>query len=175
MHVIDQRSWDAVDFVMHLHELGVRRGAEIGVLQGDMSSKMTRVIPDLHMILVDPWLHVEGYNDVTNASQLVQDCRHNLVKALMPQHTVIRKTSVEAAKEVEDGSLDFVYIDADHTLEAVLRDIEAWHPKLKPDGILAGHDFSTRHLMVVQAVCDTAIKWDRSLIIYQQDDIWRMV
>lgn len=48
--------------------------------------------------------------------------------------------SAEAASLHEDGSVDFCFIDADHTEAAVRRDILAWLPKLRPGGILAGHD-----------------------------------
>lgn len=49
--------------------------------------------------------------------------------------------SVNAAKHQADGSLDFVFIDADHTYESVLADIDAWLPKVRSGGILAGHDY----------------------------------
>jgi predicted O-methyltransferase YrrM len=39
-----------------------------------------------------------------------------------------------------DGSLDMVYIDACHRYDDVLSDLERWWPKVKPGGILAGHD-----------------------------------
>ena len=41
-----------------------------------------------------------------------------------------------------DNSLDFVMLDADHTLASVLADIAHWWPKVRAGGILAGHDFS---------------------------------
>ena len=50
-------------------------------------------------------------------------------------------TSSEALKKVEDTSLDFVFIDADHTYEAVKFDIANWYKKLKINGLLAGHDY----------------------------------
>ncbi len=49
--------------------------------------------------------------------------------------------SVRGADFYEDGTLDAVFIDADHSEEAVSLDISAWWPKVKPGGILAGHDF----------------------------------
>ena len=52
----------------------------------------------------------------------------------------------------EDESLDFVFIDADHVYDNVKKDILAWLPKIKPGGIIAGHDFCPEHPGVEQAV-----------------------
>jgi hypothetical protein len=49
--------------------------------------------------------------------------------------------SVEAAALFAPASLDFVFIDGDHAKDAVTADIFAWLPKLKPGGLLAGHDY----------------------------------
>jgi len=49
--------------------------------------------------------------------------------------------STTASDLFEDSSLDFVYIDADHSYAAVKSDLEAWYPKLKTNGILSGHDY----------------------------------
>jgi hypothetical protein len=56
--------------------------------------------------------------------------------------TLVRKSSVDAARDVGDGSLDFVYIDASHLLADVVSDIAAWEPKVRSGGIIAGHDFT---------------------------------
>ena len=58
----------------------------------------------------------------------------------------IRKTSVEAAKDFADESLDAVYIDAEHDEENVRADIRAWRPKIKRGGILSGHDWVLPHI-----------------------------
>lgn len=58
----------------------------------------------------------------------------------------IRKTSVEAAKDFEDYSLDAVYIDAEHDEDSVREDIRTWMPKIKRGGILSGHDFNLPHI-----------------------------
>ena len=51
------------------------------------------------------------------------------------------------------GDLDFVFIDADHRYEAVLADIAAWRPHVRPGGWLMGHDYNREaHPGVVQAV-----------------------
>jgi len=54
--------------------------------------------------------------------------------------TAIQADSVAAAKKFKDASAWAVFIDGEHTTEAVLRDIAAWKPKLLPQGTLCGHD-----------------------------------
>jgi len=54
---------------------------------------------------------------------------------------VVVSDSISAAKNYEDESLDFVFIDADHSEAAVYSDLCAWYPKIKKNGIIAGHDY----------------------------------
>ena len=49
--------------------------------------------------------------------------------------------SIEAAKKVEDSSLDFVFIDANHHYEHVVQDMIAWYPKVRSGGLFSGHDY----------------------------------
>lgn len=64
----------------------------------------------------------------------------------------VRFPSLEAAQQYADQSLDIVFIDACHTYECVKEDIQAWYPKVKVGGIIAGHDYSNAFMGVVQAV-----------------------
>jgi predicted O-methyltransferase YrrM len=50
-------------------------------------------------------------------------------------------TSLEASKLFENGSLDFVFIDGDHSYQGCSTDIDCWFPKLKSGGLLSGHDY----------------------------------
>ena len=54
-------------------------------------------------------------------------------------------TTTEAAKHIEDDSVDYIYVDARHDYCGVTQDLQAYWPKLKGGGILAGHDFVTNH------------------------------
>lgn len=47
---------------------------------------------------------------------------------------------IAAMPSIPDGSLDFVYIDGNHSEEYVRQDIRLWWPKVKIGGMLAGHD-----------------------------------
>jgi predicted O-methyltransferase YrrM len=54
---------------------------------------------------------------------------------------VLQADSVEGSSHFAAGSLDWVYIDADHSYRSVIADIRAWGPKLKPGGLISGHDY----------------------------------
>lgn len=61
----------------------------------------------------------------------------------------VRKSSVDAAKEFEDRTLDAVYVDAEHDPISVRSDINAWKNKIKLGGILCGHDFYLPHIYTI--------------------------
>ena len=65
---------------------------------------------------------------------------------------IIRDLSVNASKRFNDNSLDAVFIDADHSYEAVKLDIQNWMPKVRKGGILAGHDYNSAWPGVIRAV-----------------------
>jgi predicted O-methyltransferase YrrM len=67
--------------------------------------------------------------------------------------------SIDASKSYKDGTFDLVFIDAMHDYESVKTDILAWLPKVKPGGILAGHDYmhAGEHAGVGRAV-DEVVK-----------------
>lgn len=56
----------------------------------------------------------------------------------------IQLDSLSASQLYEDHSLDFVWIDADHSYAAVMADLQAWSKKMKPGGTLAGHDYNRK-------------------------------
>ncbi len=70
---------------------------------------------------------------------------HNHMAPLAGHYETIRGSSSESARFFEDGSVDFVFIDADHVYDRVKEDILAWLPKVKPGGIIAGHDYNAPH------------------------------
>ena len=67
--------------------------------------------------------------------------------------------SAEVAKRYQDASLDCVFIDADHSYAAVARDIDAWLPKVRAGGIIAGHDFCSTFPGVIEAVTERFDSW----------------
>jgi predicted O-methyltransferase YrrM len=104
-----------------------------GVEHGSFSGVSSRVIA-LHcekLDCVDPW----SWAAVKEAEKMFDK-----ILVDYPNITKVKLTGTEAAKSYEDHSLDFVYIDADHTYSAVVEDINTWKSKIKQGGYIAGHD-----------------------------------
>ena len=103
---------------------------------------------------VDTWKgsvnELETHHKLATQTDIFKIFKENLGDR---DYTAIQLPSVEAAEQFEDGSLDVVFIDAEHTYEAVKADIAAWRPKVKKGGYLAGHDYnSIHHIGVYNAV-----------------------
>jgi len=118
-------------------DLGYKRGAEVGVQRGTYSRILCGCNPGLHLLCVDTWA------PFTHHSQAWQDGQFAEAQRRLKDYSVefIKKSSVEAAKDIPDGSLDFVYIDALHDFDNVMTDILAWAPNVRKDGIVSGHDY----------------------------------
>lgn len=125
-------------------ELGFKQGAEVGVMKGEYSQVILERAPGIHLFCVDPWRAYDGYDMGDQAKMDTLFARAQ--KRLRPYawKTYIREFSVEAAKKFADGSLDFVYIDAAHDFVNVVNDLNAWTPKVRKGGIIAGHDYVKR-------------------------------
>lgn len=110
------------------------RGVEVGVAKGNFSDLILQDWQGRELISVDPWIEVEE--------------NYSLARRRLERHgsrsTMWRMTSEEAAREIAPRSLDFVYIDADHGFESVQSDLVSWYEKVRPGGILAGHDYFDR-------------------------------
>lgn len=131
------------DNLAHLFkELDFKRGAEIGVLGGVYSEVILKANPGIEFYGVDPWNLYGDYKDYRSQGELNAH-RDSAFKrfAQFPNAKIIEKYSLEAAKDFEDKSLDFVYIDANHSLMNAVEDMVTWTQKVRPGGIVAGHDY----------------------------------
>jgi hypothetical protein len=127
-------------------------GMEIGVHLGDFSHLIIHIAKPRKLLLVDPWKAFEddGYANSwygKSTSQAAMDARFDGVRQRYSKLIqsgrveVLRQFSIDALNGVPDESLDFVYVDGDHTYEGVKADLEAAVPKLKAGGVLCGDDY----------------------------------
>jgi hypothetical protein len=151
---IEIRNTSRDDLPGLFHELGFTKGAEIGVWRGKYSLLFCREIPDLEMLCVDPWIPYVEYKDHVRQDKLA-DAYNTARKNLAPYNcTLIRKFSMEAAKEIPDESLDFVYIDANHSFCDVVNDLTEWSKKVRKGGIVSGHDYKVFDESLFIHVCE---------------------
>lgn len=104
----------------------VRTMAEVGVRDGRTSFHLLEHCANLELTAID----LEVYKFYT------PEVAERYGKRLR----VLQGNSSQVADLIEDASLDLVFIDADHSYEGVCKDILAYTPKLKPSGLLTGHD-----------------------------------
>lgn len=140
-------------------------GVEVGVYRCKMSMAL-KERQGLTLFMVDNWLpfrHV-GADE--------QEANYMTARSL---GVAMRMDSVKAAEAFSDGSLDFVFIDADHSYDGVCRDIEAWYPKVKDGGLLCGHDYANKGdpcgMEVKRAVDELAVKLGKSVEL-GKDSTW---
>jgi len=119
-------------------------GAEVGVYRGQHAREILTHLDIKKLFLVDSWDDYKGYDEGTLKSKLVEaynDARKLLKEFDDGRLVWIKDFSVNASKKIEDESLDFVYIDANHAYEYALQDLKAWLPKVKIGGFIGGHDY----------------------------------
>ncbi len=126
------------DLARRFASLGFTRGAEIGVRQGAFSLCLCQTVPGLQLRCVDPWR-----NYTKRMPAYSQDRNYQVaVERLRPYGaTIVRALSTEAVLDVPPGSLDFVYIDANHEYGHVWTDLVLWSACVRAGGIVSGDDY----------------------------------
>lgn len=121
----------------------VHLALEVGTHRGQFAADFLQTWPGRLLYCVDHWL--PHYDPDDGAAWGDREADYQEALRVLSRYgnraQVLRKTSREAAATFQDGTLDFVYVDACHRYEAVLDDLETWWPKIRSGGILAGHDF----------------------------------
>lgn len=112
-------------------------GAEVGVRRGKYSVALCKSNPNLKLYCIDPWF---AYTNKYNKER--QDRIFGEYREITKGYNIetIRKTSIDALADFKDGSLDFVFIDGNHTFDFVAPDIIYWSCKVREGGIVMVHD-----------------------------------
>jgi hypothetical protein len=97
-----------------------------------------------HVLCVDTWSGGGDPDDWIN--ELYDEEGESIFETFLKNTSntpaqAMRMSSLCAARITADKSLDVIFLDGDHTYDAVKADIEAWLPKLKAGGVLCGHDY----------------------------------
>lgn len=130
---------------------------EVGTHRAEFAEQFAEKWPG-KLYCVDPWKNPPGYEhqskflwggdlrpvEATTTQDAIREDDFEFSKKVLEKYgervVLMRSTSVEAVKYFANKSLDFVYVDGDHSEHAVMEDLTIWWPKLKSGGIIAGHD-----------------------------------
>jgi len=163
------------DIIGMLEKLQWKAAIEVGVQKGLFAKRMLDSWKSCtEYKLVDLWGHEEGYKEPGDHSQEWHDTAlsetKRRVNPYMDKVEFFIMRSTAAAKLIQDDHFDFVYLDARHDYCAVAEDIENYWPKVRPGGILAGHDFVDAQYAIDQlgpeqnwGVCEDGTKQPRAV------------
>lgn len=120
---------------------------EVGVWKGQFAEILLGQIPTIEAYtLIDPWRNLPDWNKPANRSNVefeeIREEALNRVRPHMDKVIEIRDTTKNAQLQIPDGSLDFAYIDGDHTLRGITMDLFSMLPKIRKNGFIGGDDFT---------------------------------
>lgn len=138
------------EFIQMLNERGAKLGVEVGTDHGKYAQQLLEGIPGLKLYCIDPWIaYTEGaeHHSQEEVDKIYKEAKDRLLERTSNGDlqryscSIIRDTSMQALQDFSDNSLDFVFIDGNHSYDYVLEDITEWTKKVKPGGIVSGHDY----------------------------------
>ena len=138
-------------------------GVEVGVAEGNHVKAMFKILSIKKLFLVDPYYNFDNY---------LICCKNNL-KKFEDRLEYIIKPSVKGVKQINDNSLDFVYLDGSHIYDDVVDDIDVWYSKVKTGGVIGGHDFDADYIGVCKAVFEFA--FDKDLKVFGGRKDWWII
>ena len=172
---------DRRDIPILLKKMNAEKICEIGVKEG--ANFTTLLVPCIKKaVAIDIWAETGliSQNDDSLPVHKLDLHYQNMVSLSKRDQRVevIKDFSPAVSSKFEDNFFDFVYIDADHTEEAVYLDLKAWWPKVRLGGVLAGHDYVNVTLTcgvkfgVIESV-DRFVKENNLLLHVDQEMPWR--
>jgi hypothetical protein len=125
-------------------------GAELGVWRGDFSSRILEVASPRELHLIDPWRFQSKFPERRYGGKMVNgqeemDTIYRSVKKRFQTNRNVRihrNFSATALKEFDDHYFDWIYIDANHFYDYILKDLEMSFEKVKTNGLITGDDYT---------------------------------
>lgn len=135
----------AIGMVSKIKNLGYKLvGIEIGVELGRNIAYMLQECPNIMKIIgIDPYLPYNDWDKPITEEEQIKTLEKSkfYLSQYCSRFELIKKTSKEAVDLFETESVDYIFIDGDHSYEGVLLDCKLYYDKLKKGGIFMGHDW----------------------------------
>jgi hypothetical protein len=149
-------------------------GVEIGVFEGEFSKLIINTVQPSKFYMVDLFSGsmVSGDKNGNNMKTISLDESYDRLSEEYKSNdkvNVYKGKSEDFFKEIADDSLDFIYIDGDHSYEGAKTDLQNAFHKVKRGGLICGHDFTPRFQGVVDAVNQFVSEHNFELKITSED------
>jgi glycosyltransferase involved in cell wall biosynthesis len=158
-----------------IEEKGLNVGIEVGVAFGGHAEEILKNSHIKKLYGIDPYLHMENYDDPMNFPQEEFDKIYEFVLSRMrkfgKRYEHIRKSSKEASNII-NNAIDFVYIDADHSYEGVKKDLNIWFPRVRGGGVIGGHDYGHGNFPGVKKAVDEFFHSRCMRIHNEEEGVW---
>ena len=126
---------------MIMVELGSWKGQSAALIATELKNQNKKGV---RFFCVDTWKGTSedehGDDKWVKEGKLFEKFTDNL-KEVSDYYIPLRMTTERASHLFPDQSVDICYVDADHSYDGVYKDLETWTPKIKPGGIISGHDY----------------------------------
>jgi predicted O-methyltransferase YrrM len=117
-------------------DMGLTKAVEIGCRYGASGLLWCEHIPGLELTCIDPYA---AYHRVSQKRQ--DEIYEGALANAAGKFEIDRCPSLVAVGDYQDGSLDWVHIDGDHSFDAAVQDIIRWAPKVREGGLVLVHDY----------------------------------
>jgi hypothetical protein len=120
--------------------------AEVGVFRGDFSQRILETTNPRKLHLIDPWVHQEiplwEKRDDDFHLDNARGVHARFTDSIRERRVVIHMGwSVDILPLFPEGYFDWVYLDGDHRYPAVRQELEICRTRVKPGGLICGHDY----------------------------------
>jgi len=134
---LSRREGGRIALARTMRDMGLTKAVEIGCRYGASAALWMENIPGLELTCIDPYV---TYHRVSQERQdlIYAGAQEN---AKTYGFTLLRKASLDAVDDFEEGSLDWVHIDGNHCFDAAVQDIIRWAPKVREGGLFLIHDY----------------------------------
>jgi hypothetical protein len=137
-HTADQEKQMFADTLNDLHKEFNRviAGVEIGVLNGETSRALLNINPEIWLVGIDPLIP-----DSMEASLIGNEAKiRENTQEFGWRFKFIHDYSQNVHHLFESKSVDFLFIDGDHTYNGVKQDFELYYDKVRKGGLIYFHD-----------------------------------
>ena len=152
-------------------------GLELGVWTGENFANILQQCPGIKTLYgMDPYLPYQDWNRPIT-QEMIDDVKRQSMENIKlsgyeDKVQFLFTTAKDGLQLIEDGSLDFIFVDGDHSYENAKHDISNYYSKVRSGGLFSGHDFSLPGVTKALKEFITEAGIDTKFLNFTANDVW---